>query len=735
MKTLKIPTHHRKGTSLLLLLISLTFAPWVIAETINIPIKLDYPLLRQLMMNQLFDTPDRTAEIVQDPSGCNEIFLSNPRLRKKRHHLEISTHVKAHVGTAIFGTCARLLYWEGDAKFLTEPVILPGATSVKLNILDTQLYNPQGERITSGRLWDIAEGQLQALMSQYQIDLTPSLSELNKLLPEVLRHRSAHQIMNIVDSLRLAAIQVEDDAIDVTVSMQIKQLPQASQPEAILSEQEMQQWEKNWRMMDAMITFAVKRYALLTNQQELRDTLLEILLDARYQLNTALTQPVSHGNDPVRQWFIDSWERLGPTLRQISLERSGQEPMLLLSLITATNALKALDQLGPSFGLDISADGLRRMGRLLINRSGIDPLHYDQSVDPELQRLFQLPGMSEIKDTTGFHLNIWPINSAWAKTTDNRLNLWVPKKNELSVYLPQVRNLLMDTATVTAQDGKLNNAIAKLYKQLVLTTAWQESCWRQYTIEKSKIVPLRSHTGDSGLMQMNERVWRGFYDAQKLRWDIAYNANAGSEVLLNYLVKYALKKGEDQHKGGLDNLARATYSAYNGGPSKVSRYRNVKAAPAHKKIDKAFWSKFKKVKRGNEMDVAQCLGADPKNIAISEGPKRSSTTRTTRNTGNKSSVPAKTQVGRPWVLAQNHNHFTLQLAVFSSLKAAKKFTDSVSLDEAIAIAPLGKDKRGKFVVMSGSYKSRSEADKAKERLKKLKPWVRQFKDIQTAIKP
>ena len=28
-------------------------------------------------------------------------------------------------------------------------------------------------------------------------------------------------------------------------------------------------------------------------------------------------------------------------------------------------------------------------------------------------------------------------------------------------------------------------------------------------------------------MQINERIWRGFYDPHKLRWDIAYNAGAG----------------------------------------------------------------------------------------------------------------------------------------------------------------------------------------------------------------
>lgn len=110
-------------------------------------------------------------------------------------------------------------------------------------------------------------------------------------------------------------------------------------------------------------------------------------------------------------------------------------------------------------------------------------------------------------------------------------------------------------------------------------------CWRQYVVKDDKIVPLRSSSGDVGIMQVNERVWRGFYDQQKLRWDIDYNSNAGAEVLMNYLVRYAVRHGEQNQPGGMVNLARASYSAYNGGPRQVSRYRRDDVPATHQKID------------------------------------------------------------------------------------------------------------------------------------------------------
>ena len=598
----------------LLLLASINASP-VIAETVQVPIKLDYPVLRQLMQKQLFNTSDNRVEVLHDATGCSKIFLSDPQLHENQQKLEITAHVRANIATAVFGNCTPLLNWEGDAKFLTEPVIQPGARSVRLKILSVQLYNPQGQLIT-GQVWDLASGQLLSHMNRYEIDLSPTIDQLKKLLPDILDRRSAAEISKISDSLRLAEIAVAADGIDVAINLQIDRLPVTQEPEALLSAEEIQQLEANWQMMDAMITFAVKRYAKATSQQELRDALVDILLNARYGLRDALAKPVTRANDPVRHWFIDSWQRLGPVLRQISLENPGQEPMLLVSLLTATDALEILDRLGPSIGLDISANGLRRMGRMLIDQPGINPLLYDEAVDPELRQLFQLPESLETNQSSGYSFDFWPIRSAWAGSPHERLQLWVPRKSELSEYLPIIRDLLTDSANSTAGINKLDDSVKKLFQNLVLATAWQESCWRQYVIKNRKIVTLRSSTSDTGLMQINEPVWRGLYNTQKLRWDTAYNVRAGVEVLHRYLVKYSLKRGEHEHKGGLDNLARSAYSAYNGGPDETSRYRNPRTPDVHQKTDAAFWMKYQSVKQGKAFLVAECLGGDMSDIAV-----------------------------------------------------------------------------------------------------------------------
>jgi soluble lytic murein transglycosylase-like protein len=119
-------------------------------------------------------------------------------------------------------------------------------------------------------------------------------------------------------------------------------------------------------------------------------------------------------------------------------------------------------------------------------------------------------------------------------------------------------------------------------------------------------VPVQSATGDLGMMQINPRVWRGLYDLQGMRWDIVYNARAGADILEHYLTRYALRHGEQRHSGGLDNLARSSYSAYNGGPRQYARYRRSDASTQGRKIDGLFDTKYRALKSGGELAVSAC---------------------------------------------------------------------------------------------------------------------------------
>jgi hypothetical protein len=187
------------------------------------------------------------------------------------------------------------------------------------------------------------------------------------------------------------------------------------------------------------------------------------------------------------------------------------------------------------------------------------------------------------------------------------LDLVAPGPAELDAYLPKVADLLREAASLAFAQGALERERLEPFRHLVLAAAWQESCWRQYVERRGRIEPLRSSVGALGLMQVHPRVWRGFYAVDGLAWSIAYNARAGSEILLHYLRDYAIARGEEMH-GGPDALVRATYAAYHGGPSHLRRYREPRRWSSKLvAIDRAFQAKYRAVAAGGELGVRECF--------------------------------------------------------------------------------------------------------------------------------
>jgi hypothetical protein len=157
---------------------------------------------------------------------------------------------------------------------------------------------------------------------------------------------------------------------------------------------------------------------------------------------------------------------------------------------------------------------------------------------------------------------------------------------------------------------KLAAGDGDLFRKLLPATAWQESCWRQFRTVNDKVTYLRSSRGSVGMLQVNERAWRGFYEIDKLRWKVAYNVQAGAEVLLHYL---EMVKEERSGAAKPDALARAVYAGYNGGPTQLRRYLDPKArSPAVARVvDQLFGQKFEAVGDGIETKVASCLVGGP----------------------------------------------------------------------------------------------------------------------------
>jgi hypothetical protein len=684
-----------------------TEAPEPAVQEVSIPLSLDYPLLRKLLLAQVFTGPDGTLDLMGNSSACSDITLSEPALSGREGQLTLLTLMRATIGIGAPGACTTMFDFVGRLAVDGAPEIRRDGRARAGSPRAVRVIDSGDNRVRNDALESLAIAGARSVFDGFEYDLAPQLQSVGDFLPEVLPRHSRAQIESLVQTLRISELDVGPETVDARVSLSIEPVTGAAPPERALTDTELALWEERWQMMDALLVLTVKRYAAATSLQDLRDALLDALIESRYRLRDALAESAGDGRDAVREWFLESWERLAPTIRRIGMEQTGQEQLLLLDVVTAADALEALDQLGPTFGLEISVDGLRRLARMINSGTDAAVLDYSTDLDPVLRKL--LDDSLRVKPpASSWRLDLSPFPRAFAAAPD-RLNSWAPQREDLPEYLPSVGQLLYGTAEHTIAERDLDDAYHQLFRNLVLATAWQESCWRHYVVsDDRKLVPLRSGTGDVGLMQVNERVWRGFYDQQRLRWDIGYNSEAGAEVLIDYLLKHALRKGEHRQPGGVTNLARASYSAYNGGPSRLARYRSPDASGYGKKVDEAFWEKYQQVAAGNELAVSACLGG---NMSGRIGTGR----------------PADgADAANP---AQGGSTFVLQLGAFSSEAAANAFIRERSLGSRARVVRRSGPSAAPFLVVYGSYADRAAADAARSQFADLEPWPRRIGDL------
>ncbi len=184
-------------------------------------------------------------------------------------------------------------------------------------------------------------------------------------------------------------------------------------------------------------------------------------------------------------------------------------------------------------------------------------------------------------------------------------------KENFENYYVRVKSVLSGEAEKRLKAGRIPEPYQPVFTRAVMATAWQESCFRQFIVKERKQTYIVSYNNSSvGLMQVNERVWRGIYNLSSLRWDIAYNAAAGAEILDTYLTRYALPKMAALKAGdrfAADDLAYALYAMYNGGPGDFSKYLKRRSSKKFYKTDSHFKQKYTWVKNGEWEKIRLCL--------------------------------------------------------------------------------------------------------------------------------
>ena len=595
------------------------------ARTVTFPLVVDYPILEAAFRRDLGMT-EGPLELWGTPGGCHWAVADEMALDTQGGKLRVKITGSTVVGFRLLWFCVSPIGWQGTLSITTRPVV-GRDWQLRLEAAEVEARDLDGNPSPLGNAaLKTVEDRFAERMGEFRFDLGPPVDEAKALIRAVATSDRARPVLAALDSVRPIETAADADGIRVEVAMDVPDAEAAQPaPEAKLSDAEVAAWEDRIDRWDAFLVFVVKTLGLATTDRGVRNELLDILLDARRELVDVLRDGPVPGIDPVRNLFLSSWDRLRvQTRRAIHEGRLGERAWRFVTFLAAGDALAALDQAGPGLGLEISADGLRRLARTVDPDKPGDPIAVSDAVDTQLRDLFGFedpteksppPPASTTSSSTTTTSTTLPLSWLWSPrsaaaapppATDlgaigTRLYKWVPQADELREYHTTVETLL---ATVAAHRvDRVDARMRSIYGQLVPTVAWQESCWRQFVEKNGAVTFMLSATGDVGIMQVNRRVWRGFFDVRKLEWDAVYNAAAGAEILVQLLVRGGTKEGT----ANADNAARATYSAYNGGPSAFARWRSPKASKQGRAIDAAFWEKYRQVAGGTAGDLVLCM--------------------------------------------------------------------------------------------------------------------------------
>jgi hypothetical protein len=622
------------------------------AAQVKIPLTIDYITLREALKRKLYTAPGGRAPVWNGADDCQFLYAENPQFSRagQSSNVKLETAAGLGLGLGMAGQCLNAVQWSGIVAALGTPYIAP-ALKLKFHFTDLDLYDTQHRKTTMlSQGFDLIKNDLIPQLDSFSYDLNPSVQQLSALVGDSATPEVADRVRAALASLTAEPnITALDEGLRVVLVMTVPDtaIPGAHS-EATPSPAELEAFQTTLDQWDAFLVFAIKQMGESVGDKQFRDQLLKILLDSRYRLVAALRHPQENAApDPVRIIFLDEWRQLHDAVRSAAARGMlGAHALEFLSFISAGDALFALDQAAPALGMRISARDLRRLAHIMAPNTAGDPLKFDYHEDRDLKKIFPMPAppasrgpLDTSEDAPPAPLrspprSLAPIPHSSPGPSSLLFKKWltifsprdavaadsvvIPKLQDVAERLfrvvlteenaPRYRQdmaVLLDlSAEYALGAGEVDAANGATYVVLIKSTAWQESCWRQFIKVGSHVRWLESRTGDIGLMQVNKHIWRGFFSLERLEWDVLYNAGAGAEVLAE-MMSFTMAQPKDDPVPVAKNLARSTYAAYNGGPNAYNRWRRHEPAPL-RLIDTQFLEKYQTLASGAPMDILSC---------------------------------------------------------------------------------------------------------------------------------
>ena len=578
-------------------------ASGVQAAQLEIPLRLPVEAIREALASQLAASG---KGFLYKEGRCRYLTVGTPAVAAAEGELRVSAPGTAALGLELLGACQNAVSWRGTLDFRLVPV-LDAAGRLRLRVAGSSVTDEGGSPAV-GFIWEMSKRYVHPRLERFSYDFAAAREALLAVVREAAPAPYREALQRVLAQAQVAPPRVSPADVVVPVRVELPEAwlaaPSPAVSSAPLTEPELEALDRALQPWDSFLVYAVKQLALDGADPALRERLFTLLLESRYRLSALLSGDERVEGDPLRALFVEAWSELRSIIADA--EQAGRLNGSLLryvAFVDAGDALVTLDRAAPGLRVAPSVDGLRRLARSLRPEAAADPLAFDWAVDPQLRSLFDVPEIAEPPRTTSW-LDLLVRNAYAEEIAARAFDRWVPSPAELDLYEQRVGALLRDTSAAELKRASLAPPYDAVYRNLVPATALIESCWRQYVLRRGKVTYLRSQSRSVGIMQINQHVWRGFYDVQRLRWSTAYNVRAGAQILLRYLKDYAIPYAAKS--GAPEDAPRAVYAVYNAGPRAVGRFGKENAHPREKRVDGRFWKLYGAIAAGGRADLRSC---------------------------------------------------------------------------------------------------------------------------------
>lgn len=338
-----------------------------VAREINIPVPMEYGLIKSLLVSQLYTGPDESVRAWKDGKQCSHLDLDHPHISGEQGQVKIQNNVQARIGTSLGGKCMTLVEWSGILQTLQQPTLDASGNVLSFPVTQLNAFDRNGQALNIAQLQSLIKKAAEPKLAALKIDLNQSRPDITKTLLPFIAAENSEELHDTINSLRFNQVKADEKGIVINVGYTATHQADGGLKAApILTETELKQWQTLWQGWQSSLEQSIDKAPINNNADASRATLREVLQKAGVAFEQGLTAEYVAENDPVRKFFNSSWDKLAPLLRDASTQLPGNSSLRYVTLIAATDLMYELESIGSPLGLEVSSNGLRKLARSLI---------------------------------------------------------------------------------------------------------------------------------------------------------------------------------------------------------------------------------------------------------------------------------------------------------------------------------------------------------------------------------